>query len=177
MPKQPAYFDSQASAAAALRIDKDELREAKAQGCPAFRSGRVYRDELLQWFERKRVRARERLRDADSDDEMVSASDWKNRRSVLFDVLEFLHDAYADKRIDLTKYAQLGEATVEQMIKLSEAWEADINAPGWRNTWKACLIEAILQKNQENKRPNREHAGFEQKVGRHDLGFTGDGHF
>jgi hypothetical protein len=49
MPKQPAYFDSQASAAAALGIDIYELREAKRQGCPAFRSGRVYRDEFLSW--------------------------------------------------------------------------------------------------------------------------------
>ena len=51
MPKQPAYFDSQASAAAALGIDIEVLREAKRQGCPAFRSGRVYRDELLKWLQ------------------------------------------------------------------------------------------------------------------------------
>src|SRR5260370_3021692 len=51
MPKQPAYFDSQASAAAALKIDICELREAKREGCPAFRSGRVYRDELLSWLQ------------------------------------------------------------------------------------------------------------------------------
>ena len=51
MPKQPAYFDSQASAAAALKIDIEELRAAKREGCPAFRSGRVYRDELLSWLE------------------------------------------------------------------------------------------------------------------------------
>jgi len=51
MPKQPAYFDSQAAAAAALKIDIEQLREAKCQGCPAFRSGRVYRDELLNWMQ------------------------------------------------------------------------------------------------------------------------------
>jgi hypothetical protein len=51
MPKQPAYFDRQASAAAALQIDIDDLRQAKREGCPAFRSGRVYRDELLSWSE------------------------------------------------------------------------------------------------------------------------------
>src|SRR5438876_2330081 len=55
MPKQPAYFDSQASAAAALEIDIYELREAKRQGCPAFRSGRVYRDELLTWLQAKEL--------------------------------------------------------------------------------------------------------------------------
>jgi hypothetical protein len=51
MPRQPAYFDSQASAAAALKIDISELREAKREGCPAFRSGRVYRDEFLNWLQ------------------------------------------------------------------------------------------------------------------------------
>jgi len=55
MPKEPAYFDSQASAAAALGIDIHELREAKRQGCPAFRSGRVYRDELLSWREAREL--------------------------------------------------------------------------------------------------------------------------
>ncbi len=52
--KQPAYFDSQASAAATLRIDIYKIRDAKAAGCAAFRSGRVYRDDLLAWFEEKR---------------------------------------------------------------------------------------------------------------------------
>jgi hypothetical protein len=33
---------SQAQAAAILKIDISELREAKAEGCTAFRSGRVY---------------------------------------------------------------------------------------------------------------------------------------
>ena len=152
MPKHPAYYDSQAAAAAALGIDIYEIREAKRQGCPAFRSGRVYRDELLQWFERKRERARERQRDADCDDEIVSVTDWEHRRSRLFDVLEFLHSAYKDKRIDLVKYAELGEATVEQMIKLGEVWNAGIDAPGWRETWKDCLYQSILQKDEENKR-------------------------
>jgi hypothetical protein len=55
MPKQPAYFDSQAAAAAALEIDIDELRDAKRRGCPAFRSGRVYRDELIRWLEAKQL--------------------------------------------------------------------------------------------------------------------------
>src|SRR5947208_11349859 len=51
MPKRPAYFDSQAAAAAALNIEIDDIREAKREGCPAFRSGRVYGKELLSWLE------------------------------------------------------------------------------------------------------------------------------
>jgi hypothetical protein len=56
MPKQPAYFDSQASAAAALEMDICELRDAKRQGCPAFRSGRVYGDELRRWLQAEQLR-------------------------------------------------------------------------------------------------------------------------
>jgi hypothetical protein len=59
MPRIPAYFDSQASAAATLKIDISELREAKAAGCPAFRSGRVYTAPLLAWLAEKRRRSRE----------------------------------------------------------------------------------------------------------------------
>ena len=44
------YFDSQAQAASALGESLDTLREAKRQGCPAFRSGRVYRKELIGWL-------------------------------------------------------------------------------------------------------------------------------
>ena len=38
-------------AAAALNIEIDDIREAKREGCPAFRSGRVYGKELLSWLE------------------------------------------------------------------------------------------------------------------------------
>jgi hypothetical protein len=54
MTKLPTYFDSQRSAAATLGIDISELRQAKAEGCPAFRSGRVYTAPLLAWFAEKR---------------------------------------------------------------------------------------------------------------------------
>jgi hypothetical protein len=67
MTKQPAYFDSQASAAAALKIDIYKLRDAKREGCPAFRSGRVYADDLLTWFENKRLR-RKQAADSNRDE-------------------------------------------------------------------------------------------------------------
>jgi hypothetical protein len=57
MTKLPPYFDSQASAAATLKIDIAELRQAKAEGCPAFRSGRVYTAPLLAWFAERQRRA------------------------------------------------------------------------------------------------------------------------
>jgi hypothetical protein len=138
MPRQTAYFDSQASAAAALKLDVYDLRDAKAAGCPAFRSGRVYRDELIKWFENRAHESTAR-RAAKSDDEIVSADAWKDRRSVLFEVLEFLHDAYQDKRIDLATYAKIGTPTVEFIIKIGKAWDAGIDASGFRQTWRACL--------------------------------------
>jgi hypothetical protein len=72
--KRPAYFDSQVSAAAALRIDIYKIRQAKAAGCPAFQSGRVYRDDLLAWFEEKRrLRAAKSKRDPRMDRTMPVA--------------------------------------------------------------------------------------------------------
>jgi hypothetical protein len=50
MPHEVAYFDSQASAAGALNISIEEIRRAKRAGCPAFRSGRVYKKPLLKWL-------------------------------------------------------------------------------------------------------------------------------
>jgi hypothetical protein len=57
--KLPPYLDSQAQAAATLKIDISDLREAKAEGCPAFRSGRVYTARLLAWLAEKRQRRAE----------------------------------------------------------------------------------------------------------------------
>jgi hypothetical protein len=56
MTKLPTYFDSQKSAAATLGIDISELRRAKAEGCTAFRSGRVYTAPLLASFAEERQR-------------------------------------------------------------------------------------------------------------------------
>ena len=66
MKKQPAYFDSQQSASAALKIDISDLREAKRQGCPAFHSGRVYVEELLEWLAKHMPRALKKRRAAES---------------------------------------------------------------------------------------------------------------
>ena len=69
-PKDIAYFDSQASAAAVLKISIDEIRCAKRAGCPAFRSGRVYEKPLLRWLAKnksKGMKRRPRGRAASAD--------------------------------------------------------------------------------------------------------------
>lgn len=48
-PVGQRVWPSIASAAGALGCDKELLREAKRQGCPAFRSHRVYEADLLPW--------------------------------------------------------------------------------------------------------------------------------
>jgi hypothetical protein len=58
--KDIAYFDSQASAAAVLKISIDEIRCAKRAGCPAFRSGRVYKKPLLRWLTKNKSKAMKR---------------------------------------------------------------------------------------------------------------------
>jgi hypothetical protein len=97
MRKKPAYFDSQASAAAVLKIDIYQLREAKAEGCLAFRSGRVYRDEFLAWLaERRRQGAsltkakpgvgtidNDDLREGVKEDDELPKSHWDRKKARL----------------------------------------------------------------------------------------------
>jgi hypothetical protein len=60
MPHEVAYFDSQASAAAALNISIEEIRRAKRAGCPAFRSGRVYKKPLLKCLAKNKAKGMKR---------------------------------------------------------------------------------------------------------------------
>ena len=83
MTKLPPYFDSQASAAATLKIDISELRQAKAEGCPAFRSGRVYTAPLLAWFAEKRRRRAELAATKTADESDVSVVDNSERDAEL----------------------------------------------------------------------------------------------
>ena len=83
MTKLPAYFDSQASAAATLKIDISELRQAKAEGCPAFRSGRVYTVPLLAWFAEKRQRRAELAAAKTADESDLGVVDNRERDAEL----------------------------------------------------------------------------------------------
>jgi hypothetical protein len=51
---KPVYFENQRQAASLLGLDEYELKEWKAKGCPAFKYGRIYHAELLEWIEAKR---------------------------------------------------------------------------------------------------------------------------
>jgi hypothetical protein len=68
MPQLPPYFDSQASAAAALKIDIRVLRELKRTGCPAFHSGRVYTQPLLKCMAQNKSKRARRKTDSGHDE-------------------------------------------------------------------------------------------------------------
>lgn len=102
MPKQVAYFDSQACAAASLGIDIYEIKAAKAEGCPAFRSGRVYKKELLAWLKEKR---RQEGSDAEAE---PTDDDYKLRKR---------RDILGRTLLGLAECANLGVLTDEQYHK------------------------------------------------------------
>jgi hypothetical protein len=143
MPRKPAYFDSQASAAAALKIDISELREAKAEGCPAFRSGRVYHDELIRWLKEHRPsRSKSDAFDAHEPEYLGVRLDWENRRELLFLLHDFLDCLFADGVLNAAGYRKLGDKTIPLIIKLGRVWNAGIDEPGYRDRWRECREDA-----------------------------------
>jgi hypothetical protein len=120
MLKLPAYFDSQAQAAATLKIDISELREAKAEGCPAFHSGRVYTKPLLAWLAEKRQQRADLaaaetahgvldpdLVDHSEKDSELPKSHWDRKRARL----DYERALYRFE-IEKEKYVELNEITV-----------------------------------------------------------------
>lgn len=147
MPKRVAYFDSQASAAATLKIDIYELRDAKAAGCPAFRSGRVYRDELISWLKEHRS-SRKKVDDALTLEEPEFLGihlNWERRRDLLFLLDEFLDSLFDDGILSLAEYVTLGDQTIPLVIKLGRVWNAGIDEKGFRQCWRERRNEAVAQ--------------------------------
>jgi hypothetical protein len=120
MLKLPAYFDSQRQAAAILKIDISELRQAKAEGCPAFRSGRVYTAPLLAWFAEKHQRHAElaaaetgdgmmdqQLVDNSENDGELPKSHW-DRKKARLDYERALYRFELEKE----KYVELNQITI-----------------------------------------------------------------
>ncbi len=117
MPHEIPYFDSQASAAAILNIDLYKLRAAKRAGCPAFRSGRVYRQELLDWFEEQ---------DRRNTPEGVAKIKEKERRiSIVTGII-----------VNLVEMAELGLISEERMVEIG----TEVNRPITQDL--RCLPEA-----------------------------------
>jgi hypothetical protein len=141
--RQPSYFDSQSSAAASLKIEVSELRQAKAEGCPAFRSGRVYRNELLRWLkEHRSSRSKANALDADEPEYLGVALDWENRRQLLFVLHDFLDCLFADGILSAADYLKLGDKTIPLIIKIGRVWNARIDEAGYLSRWRECREDA-----------------------------------
>jgi hypothetical protein len=90
----PAYFDSQALAAAALKIDIRDIRDAKKAGCTAFRSGRVYKKPLLKWIGQK-----------------------KSKRPKRPDLHDEVRRVFCEAMIDLAQRFDAGTITADQYFE------------------------------------------------------------
>jgi hypothetical protein len=109
--KRHAYFDSQASAAAALKIDICKLRDAKREGCSAFRSGRVYRRALLDWLGKKKKRFGDEPEP--QDDGLPAKSHWDRERArVDYERAVFNLEVEREKHISIEEIT----AAIGQML-------------------------------------------------------------
>jgi hypothetical protein len=72
-------------------------------------------------------------------------------RERLFDLLETNHEDYADGKIDLEQYSQIGAATVEYVIEVGKILDAGIDADGYRQNWRAILATAATKKAAANR--------------------------
>lgn len=130
MKNQPDYFDSQASASAQLHIPLSDIRNAKACGCVAFRSGRVYGKELLAWLKKE---AEARPFSEGAHDHLPE--DWEERLGMIFEVGEFLDHALYSRKIGAADYRRIGDKTIPLLVQLAKAWDAGIDAPGYLGRW------------------------------------------
>jgi hypothetical protein len=139
--KDPPYYDSQAAAAAALGVSVYDLRDAKGAGCRAFRSGRVYREEILAWFKDHPITQSKTVpsvRSATSDEEPIfigAILDWEHRLQMIFAVNEFLDEAFSHGLITPAEYRRIGDKTIPLLVQLSKIWKAGIDEQGYLITW------------------------------------------
>jgi hypothetical protein len=137
MSTEPDYFDSQASAAASLKLDIEELRQAKRDGCPAFRSGRVYRHELLAWLAARQKRSQRAPAARDGVD------DWFDRAEKLHGLMFAVEEAHEQRALKLGEYVRLAQATMPHVIALAQLWGVeDFDEAGFRKCWNTTLAEA-----------------------------------
>jgi phage terminase Nu1 subunit (DNA packaging protein) len=110
---KPVYWENQKQCAAALSLDVRELKEWKAEGCPAFRYSRIYHAELLDWIKKKKkdIRAAESAAEPEQTDPPRSHWD-RERARVEYERAKF------NLEIEKRKYVELDEilAAVGQML-------------------------------------------------------------
>ena len=87
---KPVYFENQKQCAAALGLDVRELREWKAENCPAFRFSRIYHAELLDWIKNKKKAVARRASATEPEQNELSRAHWDRERArVEYERAEF----------------------------------------------------------------------------------------
>src|SRR5262245_30799374 len=77
---KPVYWENQKQCAAALGLDVRELRECKAENCPAFRFSRIYHAELLEWIKKRKNNACRKSKRPPQNDELPK-SHWDREKA------------------------------------------------------------------------------------------------
>jgi hypothetical protein len=104
---KPTYFENQKQAASILGFQEYDLKEWKAAGCPAFRHGRIYHAELLEWVEKYRPNARRRGR------RPGDAPEAPNREYAIGRAMLGLADCANFGVLTADQYFELGKTIVE----------------------------------------------------------------
>jgi hypothetical protein len=154
MKIKPVYFENQRQAASLLGLDEYELKEWKAEGCPAFKYGRIYHAELLDWIEMKRTKARAGQPAAGNDAKartvairkaIIALADAYEAEALtheqFFDQTTALVIAIGDKEI-LGKWIQQNFDLVSQFPTLAEAEKAEPKIMRWLYEQAGCKKQA-----------------------------------
>ena len=88
-----------------LGIHIEDIRDAKAEGCSAFRSGRVYRAPLIEWLEKRKIQQRSES-DAGLGDERA------RKRTIVHAMIE-LARVFEIGALTRDQYFEQGTALVE----------------------------------------------------------------
>ena len=79
----------------------------------------------------------------------VLSAPWYDARTVIFEAMDFLHDAYLDGAIDLRTFCKLAIPTLDQLCALAKLWAvSDFDPFGWRKNWWSVIAEEILKKDE-----------------------------
>lgn len=82
--------------------------------------------------------------------------EWSARRSVLFEIMEFLHASYLDGALTALEFADLAVETTDHVCALARLWKvppAEFDPAGFRATWNAVLAEIARAMLAESERP------------------------
>ena len=125
--ERPAFTSSSKAAAKFLGIEPSQARLAKEAACPAFRSGRIYLDELAEYIAETCAEGIPPL----DDSEQLESKEILERRRMLAQVRIYQHKLEVEKRavisIDehnraMTKAAHAARTVIMEWKPTAPTW-------------------------------------------------------